>query len=284
MSILDLYNTQKLTLSFEIFPPKTERGHEILWHEMEVLSHLNPGYISVTYGAGGSTRDKTLEIALKIKNTYKITPLVHFTCVGSGRDEIKKYIQIVKKAGIHNILALRGDPPQGETTFTPPKDGFAYASELVQYIRSIDDFIIAVAGYPEGHMEALDLETDIDNLKRKVDAGANFIITQLFYNNNDFYSFIDKIVQKGITIPVIPGIMPVTNLAPIKKITSMCGATIPRKLVDRLQHCPSDDILCDAGIDYSIEQCRELKKWGVKGFHFYTLNRSQVVKKIIESI
>ena len=284
MNILDIYNSKEFTASFEIFPPKTEKGNQNLWKEMKEMSELDPAYVSVTYGAGGSTRDKTLDIATKIKNDYSITPLVHFTCVGSGRDEIKKYLKIVKNLGIENILALRGDPPLGETTFAPPPDGFSYANELVEYIRSINGFTIAVAGYPEGHIESEDLESDIENLKKKVDAGADFIITQLFYNNNDFYHFMDTIIRKNISLPVIPGIMPVTSLTQIKKITSMCGATIPGTLQKRLQQCPSEDSFCEAGIDYSIEQCSELKAWGVKGFHFYTLNKTRAVKKILKEI
>ena len=209
---------------------------------------------------------------------------MHFTCVGSGKKEIARYLEIVKKKEIINILALRGDPPTGEEHFVPPPDGFSHANELVEFIKGLDDFAIAVAGYPEGHIEADDIDTDIDNLKRKVDAGADFIITQLFYDNDDFYSFINKITQKGISVPVIPGIMPVTSLAQITKITGMCGAKIPKKLFAELQQCQSDETICKTGIEYSTRQCLELKQWGVQGFHFYTLNKSAAVKKIIESL
>jgi methylenetetrahydrofolate reductase (NADPH) len=280
MQIVDLYRNT-FTLSFEIFPPKTAAGESNLWKEMGALSALNPGYISVTYGAGGSTREKTLEIALKIRETYAIPPLVHFTCVGAGKDEIARYLGIVKDNDIDNILALRGDPPSGESAFTAPPDGFSHANELVEFIKETGNFSIAVAGYPEGHIEAKSLDDDIDNLKKKVDAGADFIITQLFYDNEDYYTFIDTITSKGITVPVVPGIMPVTSLAQITKITGMCGAKIPERLIAELRQCPSDESICQAGIDYSIRQCLQLKQWGVPGFHFYTLNKAQAVGAII---
>jgi len=285
MKISDLYiNNEAPVVSFEIFPPKTDKGLENLKIELANLSTFNPGYISVTYGAGGSTRNKTLEIAEFIAKDFSLTPLVHFTCVGFGRKEIAEYIKELKSRGIDNILALRGDPPLGTDTFVAPEDGFSYANELVEYIRSIDDFTIGVAGYPEGHLESFDIHSDIDNLKRKIDAGADFIITQLFYHNDDFYRFIDLVEKKNIDIPVIPGIMPVTNLSQTKKITSMCGATIPDKLIRALSQCTSDDGVCQRGMEYTIAQTLELKSWGVDGFHFYTLNKSEIPKKIIETI
>ncbi len=251
---------------------------------METLAKTHPGFISVTYGAGGSTQEKTLDIAIELMERFGITPLVHFTCVGAGREQIREYIGRVLRMNISNILALRGDPPAGQTSFVPPADGFSYASDLVDFIRSINRFTIVVAGYPEGHIEAPDRDTDIEHLKIKVDAGADLILTQLFYNNDDFYTFIDKTRKKGITIPIIPGIMPVTSPAQIEKVTKMCGAKIPTALSKRLDSCQSDEDLCKAGIEYSINQCRELKSWGVKGFHFYTLNKASAVMRIIEAI
>lgn len=283
MNIAELYKN-KFTLSFEIFPPKTEKGMINLFNELESLSKYDPGYISVTYGAGGSTQSKTLDIATRIKNDLNLTPLVHFTCVGSNRHEIKEYLDIVKKNKISNILALRGDPPQGETEFKPVDDGFSYANELIEYINTIENFNIAVAGYPEGHLEAKDFDTDIENLKRKVDTGADFIITQLFYDNNNFYDYMDKIEKVGIKIPVIPGIMPVTNQKQVERITDMCGAKIPQKLINSLTECKIDDPICDDGIDFTINQCKELIDWGVKGFHFYTLNKSDIVERIIKNL
>jgi len=283
MKINEIYQNKFLT-SFEIFPPKTEEGKITLFKEIGILANYYPGFISVTYGAGGSTREKTLNIALEIRKKYDIIPLVHFTCVDSSRKDLENYLHQVKMNGIQNILALRGDPPVGQEKFIPHPGGFSHANELVEFIKSINGFTIAVAGYPEGHTEAPDLDTDIDNLRKKVDAGADFIITQLFYNNDDFYNFIDKISKKGIQIPVIPGIMPVTSFAQIKKITKMCGASIPEMLTKSLRECKSETEICEKGIDYSIKQCKELKAWGVPGFHFYTLNRAFPLTKIMDSM
>lgn len=283
MRIHRLYE-KGFTVSFEIFPPKTPPGEEKLMESLEVFGSYNPGFISVTYGAGGSTREKTLGLSLKIRDRFGITPLVHFTCVGAGRKEISDYLHEVKRQGLGNVLALRGDPPQGEKNFTPPPDGFAHADELVAYIRTINGFTIGVAGYPEGHVEAPDLDTDIANLKKKVDAGADFVITQLFYRNEDFYTFMDKAARLGIKVPIIPGIMPVTSLSQIERITGMCGAKIPAELMERLHSCSLDDDFCAAGVDYSIEQCAELRSWGVPGIHFYPLNKSTAVKRILDEL
>lgn len=281
---LDKLFKQKFVVSFEIFPPKTEAGTRTLWQELADLATYRPDFVSVTYGAGGSTRDRTLEIALDVYIKFGIEPLVHFTCVGSDKKEIKGYLEEVKDKGIQNILALRGDPPAGETSFTPHPDGFAYASELISYINDIDGFTIAAAAYPEGHLEAPDLETDLLNLKKKVDAGADFIITQLFYDNEYFYNFMDRVEQLGIRVPIVPGIMPVTSHNQIRKITGLCGATIPPKLETILTSCGTDTSLCEAGLEFSIERCIELKKWGVPGLHIYTINRSMAVMRIMDAL
>jgi methylenetetrahydrofolate reductase (NADPH) len=283
MDIDSLYK-ERFIISFEIFPPKTEAGEESLMRALRELVVYKPGFISVTYGAGGSTHEKTLALSLKIRDQLGITPVVHFTCVGSGRKEIAEYLKTVKANRISNILALRGDPPQGQELFTPPPDGFSYANELIAYIKEIETFNIGVAGYPEGHIEAPDLDTDIANLKKKVDVGASYILTQLFFDNNDFYVFMNKLRRIGITIPVVPGIMPITNMAQIRKVTTMCGARIPDELMNRLMSCDSRDDICEVGIEYSIAQCRNLIKWGIPGFHFYTMNKSDAVKRIINAL
>ncbi len=284
MRINELY-ASTFTVSFEIFPPKTPQGEANLAQALRDLSGYQPQYISVTYGAGGSTQERTLELALELRDRMGILPMVHFTCVGAGRERIRRFLDRVKESGIENILALRGDPPQGMERFEPPPDGFAHANELVDYIRkSIEGFTIGVAGYPEKHLEAPDLETDLLNLKRKVDAGADFIITQLFYDNEDFYRFMDRVRRMGIAVPVIPGIMPITSLSQIDRITRMCGAKIPAPLMKRLQACGTDDALCEAGVEYSIAQCAELRSWGVPGFHFYSLNKSQAVKRVLDAL
>ncbi len=283
MGIESLY-AGSFTVSFEIFPPKTSQGEINLMAELQALGRYRPGYISVTYGAGGSTQEKTLELALRIRGELGLDPLVHFTCVGAGREEIRLYLERVRQAGIGNILALRGDPPAGQEEFTPPPDGFAHASELVAYIRSLQDFTIGVAGYPEGHIEAPSFEADIEFLKRKVDAGADFVITQLFYDNADFYNFMNAAARAGISVPIVPGIMPVTNLAQIEKITRMCGAKLPEKLFRGLSSCADTESICDTGVEYTIAQCRELREWGVRGFHFYTLNKSQPLCRIMDAV
>ena len=283
MRIIEQYRSG-FVISFEVFPPKTEAGVSKLMDELEILAVYKPGFISVTYGAGGSTRDRTLDLSLSVRERFNIEPLVHFTCVGADRDEISDYINIVKSYDLENILALRGDPPEGEDRFAPPVNGFAHANELVEHISKIGSFCIAVAGYPECHVEAPDIDTDIDNLKRKVDSGADYVITQLFFDNEDFYRFMDMARKKGISVPVVPGIMPVTNLAQLEKITDMFNPGIPEKLKSALHHAGSPEDMFSAGVEYSVEQCRELKKYGVPGFHFYPLNRAGAVSVIIDSL
>ena len=275
----------RFTVSFEFFPPKTPQGEENLMKEIAVLAAYKPAFVSVTYGAGGSTRSKTLQIALNIKEKYKIEPLVHFTCVGSGRKDIEEYLNEVKSKGIDNILALRGDPPAGETKFTPAPDGFSYANELMAYIKELNGFTVAVAGYPECHPESANIDIDTDNLKKKVDEGAEFILTQLFFDNEKFYRFMDIIRKKGITIPVVPGIMPITSFKQIEKITEMSKTThVPSVLLENLKLCPPEQLICDVGIEYTINQCIELKKWGVPGLHLYSLNKSAPLKRILDGL
>ena len=283
MKIDSLYKPH-FTVSFEIFPPKTPEGEQSLARALAELSGYQPQYISVTYGAGGSTQEKTIELALRLRNSMGILPLVHFTCVGAGREKIRGFLEEVKRHGIENILALRGDPPQGQERFTPPPDGFSHANELVAFIRAFGGFSIGVAGYPEKHIEAPYMETDLLNLKRKVDAGADFIITQLFYDNADFFRFMDRVRALGISLPVIPGIMPIMNLSQIDRITRMCGARIPDGLKKKLLACESAASLCEAGIEYSIRQCAELKSFGVPGFHFYSLNKASAIKRILDAL
>ncbi len=284
MKLTDYFQKGEFTVSFEVFPPKTEKGMDTLFSEMEKLTVYDPHYVSVTYGAGGSTREKTLDIALQLKDRLDLVPLVHFTCVGSNRDEIRNYIERVRDEGLVNILALRGDPPRGETHFTPPPDGFGYANELVDFIRSIHPFTIAVAGYPEGHIEAPDIKTDIDHLKMKIDAGGEFIITQLFFDNSDFFRYMDLISKKGVDKPVVPGIMPVTGLNQVNKSVELSGARIPDELQKIIEFSRNEEELQKQGLEYTINQCRKLKEYGVPGFHFYTLNRSYATGTILDAL
>ena len=271
-------------VSFEIFPPKTAAGEEKLNYELGLLSANSPDFVSITYGAGGSTRNKTLELALNIKDKYGITPIIHFTCVGAGKDDIRLYIEKVKQSGINNILALRGDPPAGETSFKAHPDGFEYADELIRYIRNIDSFTIAAAGYPEVHIEAANMEEDLLNLKKKVDAGTDFIITQLFYDNNAFYEYMNNVARLGINIPIVPGIMPITSKGQIKKLVELSGANIPSRLMKSLEECDSVEAEAAVGLDFSVKQCAELKSWGVKGVHIYTMNKSYAVAEIMRGL
>lgn len=277
-------------ISFEIFPPKgnnedSEKKTEELFSELKILSRHNPSFISVTYGAGGGTREKTFELVLKIKNELNITPMPHFTCVGSSRSEILAYIKEIEKAKINNILALRGDPPKGEEKFTKPVDGFGYANELVSFIKDSVELGIAVAGYPECHQECDCIEKDIENLKRKVDSGADVIITQVFYDNVKFFDYVEKIRKAGITLPVIPGILPITNLSQIEKIVSMCSCSLPEGLKRSLKNNENDkEAIKELGIEYAVTQCRELTEFGVKGIHFYTLNKAYAVDRVLSEL
>jgi methylenetetrahydrofolate reductase (NADPH) len=289
MRLKEIYNNpDKLIISYEVFPPKDaeiSNKTDLLLQELKVLAKYNPSFISVTYGAGGSTRDKTLELVLRIKKELNICPLPHFTCVGTDKDEILQYIKEIQNANIKNILALRGDPPKGESKFIKPENGFGYANELVEFIKSNTDISIAVAGYPEGHQECASLEKDIVNLKKKIDSGAEAIITQLFYDNNYFFDFLEKTQKIGINVPIIPGVLVIANVAQIKKMTSMCGCTIPDKLMEKLRQYQDDtDSIKKIGIEYAIAQCRELIANKVPGLHFCTLNKSSATSSVLKEL
>ncbi|MES0491994.1 MAG: methylenetetrahydrofolate reductase [NAD(P)H] [Leptospirales bacterium] len=272
--------------SFEFFPPKNEEGEGRLYQTIDELRSLSPDFVSVTYGAGGSTREKTLEWVNRIRNDNKITAMAHFTCVGASRQEILKHLQEFSKKGIRNIMALRGDPPKGETKFTPPEDGFAYASELIEFIHNSGlDFSIGAAAYPEVHLEARNAMDDMKNLKKKVESGAQFLITQLFFDNNIYFQFVDECRKNGINIPIIPGIMPITSFNQVDKFTEMTGTKIPESFLARLAKLEDDpEGLCKEGIDFATQQSEELLEKGVPGLHFYTLNRSPATKEILKNI
>lgn len=285
MYIKDLLKRPGHSFSFEFFPPKTDKGFESLYATVAELRRLNPTFVSVTYGAGGSTRRKTVDIVAKIKHELGIESMAHVTCVGATRDEIREVLDDVQAKGIQNVLPLRGDPPAGSDTFQATPGGFAHADDLVAFIRERYDFCLGVAGYPEGHQEAPDRESDLDHLKRKVDAGADFVITQLYYDNRFFFDFVDRAVAAGITVPIIPGIMPVINVNQIQRITRMCGASIPARMAGDLERLGDDPAAAEEyGIDYSTRQCEELLAQGVPGIHFYTLNRSRSTWTIFENL
>lgn len=286
MRIRDLFQARPFVLSVEVFPPKTEAGDEGLYRALERLQVYQPGFVSCTYGAGGSTQGRTREICRRIQSDFKLPATSHFTCVGSTRQELLDWLEQSWQTGVRNIMALRGDPPQGQTEFTAVEGGLTHANQLVELIRQhYPEMGIGVAGYPEKHPEAKDLDTDLVNLKRKVDAGADAVFTQLFYENANFLKFRDRCEKLGIKIPVVPGIMPITEFARIKRITSMCGAVFPTSLASRLEAVQHDaQAQFDIGVEFAIQQCRELIDAGVPGMHFYVLNRSESCERILEGL
>jgi methylenetetrahydrofolate reductase (NADPH) len=286
MRIGDLLQTGGPVFSFEFFPPKTEVGEQNLFRTIERLGELHPSFVSVTYGAGGSTRQKTVELVRRIKHDLGIEAMAHLTCVGAGRHEIESVLEQLAANGIENLLALRGDPPADQPLFVQPADGFRFASELVRFIRGrgCPPFSLGGACYPEGHIECRDLALDLAHLKIKVDAGVDFLITQLFFDTADYFALVARARARGITVPIIPGIMPVTNVAQIERFTLMCGARIPAPLHDRLHAAPNDEAVRAIGIDHATTQCRELLAGGAPGIHFYTLNQSPATRAVFERL
>ncbi len=285
MKIKAILEKVRPSFSFEFFPPKDNEGFDKLFTTITQLKPCQPTYVSVTFGAGGSTRTKTIDLVGRIKNEIGLESMAHLTCVGSDKDYIAAILDTLQAQGIQNVLALRGDPPQGQEKFEKPENGFAYANELVAFIRANYDFCIGVAGYPEGHIECPDKKADLDHLKRKVDAGADFIVTQLFFDNRYYFDFIDRAQNLGIQIPIIPGIMPILNVKQVQRFTKMCGSTIPALLMERLEAVQDDpETVRQLGIDHAAEQCEHLLQEGAPGIHFYTLNRSNATLKILESL
>src|SRR4051812_5729997 len=281
MRIDQILGKGKPTISFEFFPPKTEAGFTSLFQTVEDLRPLRPSYVSVTYGAGGSTREKTVRLVERIQNEAVIRSMAHLTCVGHTADEIGQILDDLWKCGIRNVLALRGDPPAGQSSFVATAGGFANADALTAYTRGKQDFCIGVAGYPEGHPQCLNRTRDLEHLKRKVDNGANFVVTQLFFDNGDFYRFRDEARAMGIKVPIVAGIMPITNVSQIKRFVSMCGAKIPQQLLLKLESVESDpEAVYAAGVEYAARQCQDLVFHGVDGIHFYTLNKSKATVQI----
>lgn len=284
MKLADIY-ANGFGLSFELFPPKTEQGEKALFGHVAKLIQLGPSFITCTYGAGGSTRTKTLRIIAEVKRRFEIAVASHLTCVGATKDELRAYLAEAADAGVDYIVALRGDPPQGETEFRPVADGLSYANELVELVKNeFPGYGIAVAGYPEKHQEAPSMEVDLENLKRKVDSGADVVVTQLFYDNDDFFRFRDRCEQIGIRQPIIPGLLPVTNLAQIKRITSMCGAKMPTSFLDELGKRDDAQWQTDVGIAFATKQVQDLMDGGVAGLHFYVLNKSEATLRVASQV
>ncbi|MFV0442048.1 MAG: methylenetetrahydrofolate reductase [NAD(P)H] [Planctomycetaceae bacterium] len=286
MRIRDIYTAGRFGLSIEVFPPKSEAGDAALYETLERLQPFAPAFVSCTYGAGGSTRNRTVDICRTIQTRFGLPSTAHLTCVGSTRDELLEWLTFASENGVRNIMALRGDPPQGATEFRPVAGGLTHANELVELIRGAHpEFGVGVAGYPEKHPEATSIEADISNLKRKVDAGADAVFTQLFFENRSYLRFVDRCRAEGIAIPIVPGIMPITEFARIKRITTLCGAVIPVELATRLEAVQNDKAAqFEIGVDFAIAQCRELLTAGVPGMHFYVLNRSEATCRILDSL
>jgi methylenetetrahydrofolate reductase (NADPH) len=283
----DFYKPGRPRYSFEVFPPKDEGGVASLIAALKKLSVFDPAFVSVTYGAMGSTRDLTRDLALRVRDETKLTTAFHFTCVGADRASVRSYVDRLKKEGMNLIVALRGDAPvlSPGQTYERPEDGFSYANELVAYLKEINGFSIAVAGYPEGHIECRDKETDLRNLKRKVDSGADVVITQLFFDNRDYFDFVDRARKIGIAVPIIPGVMPILSLKQIERISKMCGASLPKALHERLLGAQNDpEAMRKVGVGHAAAQCRELLEKGVPGIHFYILNRSESTSEVLKSL
>lgn len=289
----DIYQVRRTrpVISFEVFPPKTDAALANLLHVLPELAALRPDFMTVTYGAMGTTQTRTLELSLQIKDRFRVPTACHLTCVGATRRELESTLDEIRAKGIRNVVALRGDPPQGQAEFVPPEDGFAHANELVAYIRQCErernqePFGIAVAGYPEKHIEAPDTVTDLANLKRKVMAGADVVITQLFFDNALYFDFVLRARAIGITQPIVPGLMPILSVKQLLRITSMCGASIPDHMRPLLEAAGDDPQRAeDVGVRQCVAQARGLLERGVPGIHFYVLNRSGPMRRIVQQL
>jgi methylenetetrahydrofolate reductase (NADPH) len=271
--------------SFEFFPPKTPEGETTLRETLATLRELDPDYVSVTYGAGGSTRERTVEITKWIKQDLGVEAMAHLSCVGEPVERLRELLDEIAAAGIDNVLALRGDPPRGQAEWTPHPRGLRSSTELIALIAERYDFCIGAASFPEVHPEASDMESDIAFLRRKVAAGASFLITQLFFDNAFYFEFVPRCRDAGIAVPIIPGVIPITNVGQVKRLTEMCGAAIPPALAAQLELRADDpQATLDFGVAYATLQCAELLRRGAPGIHFYTLNRSPATRAILSSL
>jgi methylenetetrahydrofolate reductase (NADPH) len=275
--ISDLFAFGRPLRSLEFFPPKDDAQMEAMRNAATALQRIAPDFVSVTYGAGGTTRERTARAGVMLKDEFGFTVMPHLTCVGHSRPELNDIADRIHAAGFRNIMTLRGDPPKGDTTFVPAPDGLRYASELVALLKARrSEFCLGVAGYPEKHPEAASLESDLDNLKRKIDAGGAFVTTQLFFDNTVYYRYVEKCRARGIETPILPGIMPVLSLKQVQRFTTMCGATLPERLIKRLEAAgESPEIAETVGIDWALTQIRDLLTNGAPGYHLYIMNRAK---------
>ena len=286
MRIVEKLGGSSPAISFEFFPPKDQEGVDRLFATVAELAPFAPAYVSVTYGAGGSTRQLTVDLVGRIQRDVGIEAMAHLTCVGATQAELGSVLDQLESKGVQNVIALRGDPPKGSTTFVTPEGGFGHASELAAFVKARGNFCVAGACYPEKHPEAASLDADLANLKRKVDAGAEFLITQLFFDNADYFAFVEKARAIGIKVPIVAGIMPVTNVSQSKRFTAMCGAHLPEALLKKLDAVAADDAdaVGEIGVQHAVAQCRELLAKGAPGVHFYTLNRSKATVEILKRL
>ncbi|MFV1966880.1 MAG: methylenetetrahydrofolate reductase [NAD(P)H] [Pirellulaceae bacterium] len=285
MQLKSLYQEGRFVLSFELFPPKTASGETALFEHLKQLISFKPGFFTCTYGAGGSTRDNTLDIIERTKQISNLPVASHLTCVGATADQLREYLSEARSRDIDYIVALRGDPPKGEEEFKPVDGGLQYANELVTLIRDeFPEFGVVVAGYPETHREAPSPEVDLANLKRKVDAGADLVVTQLYYSNEDYFRFRDRCEAAGISVPIVPGILPATGLSQIQRISSMCGARLPEAFVTELRKYDESAWQFHTGVEHAAKQVQELIDRGVPGVHFYVLNKSQATAAVVRAV
>jgi methylenetetrahydrofolate reductase (NADPH) len=287
MKISDLFGQGRPLFSFEFFPPKTDVGTENLQRTLSELVDLAPDFVSITYGAGGSARDRTVELAIRIQRHHGLRTMAHLTCIASSRAEVTALVDRLVDEGIENLIPLRGDPPAGVEGFVSPPDAFAYASDLVAFIRQRHGqrLCLAGAGYPERHPQAVDLATDMQNLVTKVRAGVDFIVTQLFFDNRVYFDFVARARAAGITVPIIPGIMPITDVAQIQRMTQMCGTTVPAVLRAEMERRRSDPAaVAQLGVAQATAQCVDLLLGGAPGIHFYTLNQSPATRMIMTAL
>jgi methylenetetrahydrofolate reductase (NADPH) len=274
-------------ISFEFFPPKTDEGdRNLLEKTIPALMQLRPDYCSVTYGAGGSTREKTLMIVDRIQRQHGLTAMAHLTCVNSTQEQLREVIEQARGLGIRNILALRGDPPGGSGVFTKTEGGFEFSYQLVRFLKELGGFSIGTAGFPEGHIACKEgKHVDWQRLKAKIDCGADFVLTQLFFSNRDFFEFRDYLTKLGARVPICPGIIPIQSASQIKRFTALCGADLPAPLVAQLEKFGDDDeATTEFGIEYATQQCKELLGAGVPGIHFYTLNKARSTTAIVKNL
>ncbi len=285
MTLASHYATSRCAISFELFPPKTEAGLRSLCENVRRLTQFQPSFFTCTYGAGGSTQGTTLEVLKKVREITELPVASHLTCVNATVPQLEEYLAQAKDKGTDYIVALRGDPPKGSDCFVAVEGGLRYANELVELIRAkFSGFGIAVAGYPEVHQEAPDAQTDLDNLKRKVDAGADVVITQLFYDNSDYYRFRDRCVAAGIEVPIVPGILPVTNFKQALRIASMCKAGIPESLQTAMNQSDDADVQFKIGVDHARQQTTDLIENEVPGIHYYVLNKSDAAEALLDGL